>query len=321
MTALLEIKDLSVEFDAGKDLNRAVNHVSISIDRGEIIGVVGESGCGKTVTGLAVLRLLADTATISSGSILIDGRDVLTLSDKEVRALRGNKVAMIFQDPSTSLNPVFTVGSQIRRVVKKHSSGSSAETKRLITESLEAVGLPDIDRVLSSYPHELSGGMKQRVMIAMALVGRPDLLIADEPTTALDVTVQSQILAVLMDIRDRYDIGIMLISHDLGVVSQVVDRIVVLYAGSVVESGSVPHFVDPHHPYTRGLIGSIPTSTTARGSLEPIDGTVPHDPGGVPGCVYAGRCPYRIDICGTERPELRTLPDGARVACHLEELP
>jgi oligopeptide/dipeptide ABC transporter ATP-binding protein len=321
MTALLEIADLSIEFDSGKDRNRAVNHVSISIDRGEIVGLVGESGCGKTVTGLAVLRLLADTATISSGKILIDGDDVLELSDRDVRALRGNKVAMIFQDPSTSLNPVFTVGSQIRRVVKQHAGSSSSGTKRLISESLEAVGLPDIDRVLAAYPHELSGGMKQRVMIAMALVGRPDLLIADEPTTALDVTVQSQILAVLMDIRDRFDIGIMLISHDLGVVSQVVDRIVVLYAGSVVESGNVAHFVHPHHPYTRGLIGSIPTSTTVRGSLEPIDGTVPHDPGGVTGCVYAGRCPYRMDICVSERPEPRVLADGANVACHLEKLP
>jgi len=321
MTALLEISDLSIEFDSGKDRNRAVNHVSISIARGEIVGVVGESGCGKTVTGLAVLRLLADTATISSGRILIDGEDVLELGEREVRSLRGSKVAMIFQDPSTSLNPVFTVGSQLRRVVKQHTGASSSGAKRLIGESLEAVGLPDIDRVLAAYPHELSGGMKQRVMIAMALVGRPDLLIADEPTTALDVTVQSQILAVLMDIRDRFDIGIMLISHDLGVVSQVVDRIVVLYAGSVVESGAVAHFAHPRHPYTRGLIGSIPTSETARGSLEPIEGTVPHDPGGVAGCVYAGRCPYRMEICTTERPELRITDDGAGVACHLRELP
>jgi len=320
MTALLEVTDLSVSFDAGKDLNRAVNHVSISIDRGEIVGVVGESGCGKTVTGLALLRLLPDTATISSGTIIIDGEDVLGLGERRLRALRGSKVAMIFQDPSTSLNPVFTVGSQIRRVVKQHAGAPSSETKRLISESLEAVGLPDIDRVLAAYPHELSGGMKQRVMIAMALVGRPDLLVADEPTTALDVTVQSQILSVLMDIRDRFDIGIMLISHDLGVVSQVVDRIVVLYAGSVVESGVVAHFTHPQHPYTVGLIRSIPTSTTQRGSLEPIEGTVPHDPGRLKGCVHASRCPYRMEICMSEAPALRTLEDGASVACHLEGL-
>ncbi len=320
MTALLEIRGLSISFDAGKDLNRAVNDVSLTIERGEIVGLVGESGCGKTVTGLSVLRLLADTATISSGEILVDGENVLAFNEKQLRSLRGSKVAMIFQDPSTSLNPVFTVGSQMRRVVKQHTGASSSEAKRLITESLEAVGLPDIDRIIAAYPHELSGGMKQRVMIATALVGRPDLLIADEPTTALDVTVQSQILSVLMGIRDQFDIGIMLISHDLGVVSQVADRIVVLYAGSVVETGDIPHFTHPQHPYTAGLIGSIPTSSTRRGSLVPIEGTVPHDPGGVTGCVYYGRCPHRMDVCAAERPELRSLADGATVACHLEHL-
>jgi len=317
MTTLLEISDLSIEFDSGADRNRAVNNVSITVGRGEIVGVVGESGCGKTITGLSVLRLLPDTASITSGTILIDDDDVLTLSDKSLRAMRGSKVSMIFQDPSTSLNPVFTVASQMRRVVKQHSEASSREARLMMAESLEAVGLSDVDRVLRAYPHELSGGMKQRVMIAMALIGQPELLIADEPTTALDVTVQSQILSVLMDIRDRFDLGIMLISHDLGVVSQVADRVVVLYAGAVVESGSIPHFAAPQHPYTAGLIGSIPTSSTTRGSLEPIEGTVPYDPGGIPGCVYASRCPYRMDVCSEAPPPLEIVDDGSRIACYL----
>ncbi|MCL1594922.1 MAG: ABC transporter ATP-binding protein [Actinomycetia bacterium] len=317
MTKLLEINDLSIEFDSGAERNRAINNISITVDRGEIVGVVGESGCGKTITGLSVLRLLPDTASITSGNVRIDGDDVLSLSNKKLRALRGSKVAMIFQDPSTSLNPVFTVASQMRRVVKQHRDISSAETRRLMSERLEAVGLSDIDRVLAAYPHELSGGMKQRVMIAMALIGEPELLIADEPTTALDVTVQSQILALLMDIRDRFDLGIMLISHDLGVVSQVVDRVVVLYAGSVVERGPVPHFAEPEHPYTKGLIGSIPKSTTERGSLEPIEGTVPYDPGGIGGCVYASRCPDRMDVCLEAAPSLDAVGIGTAVACYL----
>jgi oligopeptide transport system ATP-binding protein len=319
MTTLLEVLDLSIEFDAGADRNRAINHVSISVERGEIVGVVGESGCGKTITGLSVLRLLPDTATITTGSVHIDGDDVLSLSDKRLRALRGSKVAMIFQDPSTSLNPVFTVDQQMRRVVKQHRKVTAREARRLMGERLEAVGLSDVDRVLASYPHELAGGMKQRVMIAMALIGEPELLIADEPTTALDVTVQSQILSVLMDIRDRFDIGIMLISHDLGVVSQVADRVVVLYAGSVVETGPVPHFAEPRHPYTTGLISSIPTSTTRRGSLEPIEGTVPYDPGGIAGCVYAGRCPFRMEICTEAQPPRVRVGSGAEVACYLVE--
>jgi oligopeptide/dipeptide ABC transporter ATP-binding protein len=319
MTELLEINGLSIEFDSGNERNRAINDVSITVSRGEIVGVVGESGCGKTITGLSVLRLLPDTATITSGTIRIDGEDVLALSDKQLRSLRGSKVAMIFQDPSTSLNPVFTVQQQMRRVVKQHSDVTSKEARHLMEERLEAVGLSDVDRVLGSYPHELSGGMKQRVMIAMALIGEPELLIADEPTTALDVTVQSQILSVLMDIRDRFDIGIMLISHDLGVVSQVADRVVVLYAGSVVESGQVPHFASPRHPYTTGLIASIPTSTTVRGSLEPIEGTVPHDPGGITGCVYASRCPFRMDVCGEAQPPTVHVGTDAAVACYLVE--
>jgi peptide/nickel transport system ATP-binding protein len=227
---------------------------------------------------------------------------------------------MIFQDPTTSLNPVFTVGSQLRRVVKAHTDLASSERGRRITESLTAVGLADTARILASYPHQLSGGMKQRIMIAMALVGRPRLLIADEPTTALDVTVQSQILSVLMDVRDRFEVGIMLISHDLGVVSQVADRVIVMYAGTVVEAGPVPHFARPEHPYTAGLVRSIPTSATERGELQPISGIVPTDPGSIIGCVYAPRCPHRMDICATS-PPLRSSGDGVRVACHLERLP
>jgi oligopeptide/dipeptide ABC transporter ATP-binding protein len=317
MTELLEIDDLSIEFNTGTDRNRAVNHVSVTVSRGEIVGVVGESGCGKTVTGLSVLRLLPETAAITSGAVHVDGDNVLTLSDKRLRSLRGSKVAMIFQDPSTSLNPVFTVDQQMRRVVKQHRKVSSRGARRLMSERLEAVGLSDVDRVLGSYPHELSGGMKQRVMIAMALLGEPELLIADEPTTALDVTVQSQILSVLMDIRDRFDLGIMLISHDLGVVSQVADRVVVLYAGSVAESGPVHHFDDPQHPYTKGLIGSIPTSTTRRGSLRPIEGTVPYDPGGITGCVYASRCSFVMDVCVEASPPMVSGATGAEVACYL----
>ena len=320
MTALLAIDDLSIRFDGARGQNRALNGVSLSVDPGEIVAVVGESGCGKTITGLSVLRLLPDTATITGGSVTVDGDDVMSMPARGLRTLRGGRAAMIFQDPTTSLNPVFTIGSQLRRVVKAHTDLPSAERRQRITDSLIAVGLPDTDRVLASYPHQLSGGMKQRVMIAMALVGRPRLLIADEPTTALDVTVQSQILSVLMDVRDRFEVGIMLISHDLGVVSQVADRVVVMYAGSVVESGPVAHFADPEHPYTAGLVRSIPTRSTERGELEPIGGIVPTDPGSIVGCVYAPRCPHRMDVCSTP-PPLRSTGHGVRVACHLERLP
>ena len=320
MSALLAIDDLSIRFDGARGQNRALNGVSLSVDPGEIVAVVGESGCGKTITGLSVLRLLPDTATITGGSVTVDGDDVMSMPARGLRNLRGGRAAMIFQDPTTSLNPVFTVGSQLRRVVKAHTDLPSTERHRRIADSLNAVGLPDTDRVLASYPHQLSGGMKQRVMIAMALVGRPRLLIADEPTTALDVTVQSQILSVLMDIRDRFEVGIMLISHDLGVVAQVADRVVVMYAGTVVESGPTTHFARPAHPYTAGLVRSIPTSSTERGELEPIGGIVPNDPGSIVGCVYAPRCPHRMDVC-VDPPPLRSVGDGVRVACHLEHLP
>jgi oligopeptide/dipeptide ABC transporter ATP-binding protein len=320
MSALLEIDRLSIEFNSGGNRNRAINDVSLTVAPGEIVAVVGESGCGKSVTALSALRLLPETATITSGEIRVDGDDLLAMSKRELRRVRGGTAAMIFQDPSTSLNPVFTVGQQLRRALAEHAQLDRKAAASLIEERLTAVGLPDASRVLASYPHQLSGGMKQRVMIAMALVGEPRLLIADEPTTALDVTVQSQILSVLLDVRERFEIGVLLISHDLGVVSQVADRVAVMYAGTVIESGPVDHFAHPQHPYTAGLIAAIPTAATPRSGLESIPGTVPSDPGGIEGCVYASRCPHRMDVCA-EPPPIRRLADGAHVACHLERLP
>ena len=317
---LLSIQDLHLVFDTARGRLEALNGISFDVRSGEIFGVVGETGCGKTVTGLSVLRLLPQTATITQGRILFRGQDLLSLSEREMRKVRGGHIAMIFQNPGSSLNPVFTVGSQMVDIIRKHFSISKKEARARAEAMLEAVGLPDVQRIFTSYPHQLSGGMQQRVMIAIALSCEPDLLIADEPTTALDVTIQAQILALLKDLRDRLGIAIVLITHNLGVVAKTCDRLAVLYAGRVVETGPTRTiFKDPEHPYTRGLMRAIPRPEFRGKRLEAIPGSVPGNPGAIRGCAYAPRCSLAFDRCHIEAPPLVKLADDHQCACFLAD--
>lgn len=319
MTApLLRIVDLHVEFRTTRGRLRALNGISFDVLPGEIFGVVGETGCGKTVTGLSVLRLLPKSATITRGQILFDGVDLLTLSDQQMRGVRGGRIAMIFQNPGSSLNPVFTIGSQMERIIRKHLHVSFAEARSRAQEMLAAVGLPDVQRIMRSYPHQLSGGMQQRVMIALALSCEPTLLIADEPTTALDVTIQAQILALLRDLRDKLGIAIILITHNLGVVAKTCDRLAVLYAGRVVELGTTRRiFTAPQHPYTLGLMRAIPRARKRGQRLTAIPGNVPADPGAVKGCAFAPRCDRALERCSVEEPPLFEAGPAHWSACFL----
>ena len=315
---LLSIQDLHLVFDTTRGQLKALNGISFDVRSGEIFGVVGETGCGKTVTGLSVLRLLPQTATIAQGRILFRGQDLLSLSEGEMRKVRGGQIAMIFQNPGSSLNPVFTIGSQMVAIIRKHFSISKKEARARAEAMLEAVGLPDVQRIFTSYPHQLSGGMQQRVMIAIALSCEPDLLIADEPTTALDVTIQAQILALLKDLRDRLGIAIVLITHNLGVVAKTCDRLAVLYAGRVVETGPTRTiFKDPEHPYTRGLMRAIPRPEFRGKRLEAIPGSVPGNPGAIVGCAFAPRCSLAFDRCFVEAPPLVTVGEDHQCACFL----
>jgi peptide/nickel transport system ATP-binding protein len=317
---LLEIHNLHLEFRTSRGVHQALMGVSFEVQKGEIFGLVGETGCGKTVTGLSILRLLPRSARIPQGQILFEGEDLLQLQKQEMEDVRGGEIAMIFQDPSSSLNPVFTIGSQIERVIKQHLPMTSTNARQHAADMLEAVGLPDVKRILSSYPHQLSGGMQQRVMIAMALSCRPRLLIADEPTTALDVTIQAQILRVLRDLQKRMDFSVILITHNLGVVAQTCDRLAVLYAGSVAESGSTRDiFNNPQHPYTRGLMDAIPRPGSRGKKMKAILGTVPSNPGDVVGCAFAPRCEFAFERCTLETPGLFDLEDDHKSACFLVE--
>jgi peptide/nickel transport system ATP-binding protein len=316
---LLVIEDLHLEFHTGHGRFQAINGINFHLNRGELFGVVGETGCGKTITGLSVLRLLPRSARITAGRILFNGVDLLQLPEKEMRAMRGRHIAMIFQDAGASLNPVFTIGSQMERVVRQHARSSSSRMRQQIGETLEAVGLSDVERIMAAYPHQLSGGMKQRAMIAMALVCEPSLIIADEPTTALDVTIQAQILALLRELRGKLGISVLLITHNLGVVAQTCDRLAVLYAGRVVETGTTEHlFRAPHHPYTQGLMQAIPRPGSRGRPLTAIPGSVPANPGAVSGCVFAPRCTHAFDRCHAEAPALTNLDNDHQSACFLE---
>ncbi len=315
---LLSIQDLHLVFDTTRGRLEVLTSISFDVRSGEIFGVVGETGCGKTVTGLSVLRLLPQTATITQGRILFRGQDLLSLSEREMRKVRGGQIAMIFQNPGSSLNPVFTIGSQMVAIIRKHFSISKNEARARAEAMLEAVGLPDVQRIFTSYPHQLSGGMQQRVMIAIALSCEPDLLIADEPTTALDVTIQAQILALLKDLRDRLGIAIVLITHNLGVVAKTCDRLAVLYAGRVVETGPTRTiFKNPEHPYTRGLMRAIPRPEFRGKRLEAIPGSVPGNPGAIVGCAFAPRCSLAFDRCHIETPPLVTVGEDHQCACFL----
>jgi oligopeptide/dipeptide ABC transporter ATP-binding protein len=314
---LLEVRDLRVAFATAAGDVPAVDGVSFAIDAGETLGLVGESGCGKTVTALSILRLLGPRGRIVSGEIVFDGRNVLTLPERELRSVRGRQIAMIFQEPMSSLNPVFTVGNQIAEAIRVHEGASRKEARRRAIELLDLVEIPDPDRRVDEYPHQMSGGMRQRVMIAMALSCRPRLLIADEPTTALDVTIQAQILDLLGGLRQRLGMTVLLVTHDFGIVAQHADRTVVMYAGRVVETAPVRAiFAQPLHPYTRGLLRSIPgTGLTRAHRLETIPGVVP-DPLRLPsGCRFRDRCDAAVSDCAAADPPLSEVEAGHSAAC------
>ena len=318
MSTLLQVQNLQLEFKTARGILKALNNITFDVKPREVFGLVGETGCGKTVTGLSVLRLLPKSARITNGSILFNDKDLLKASMKEMETLRGNDIAMIFQDPSSSLNPVFTIGSQMERVIRQHTKMNAKDAKSRATEMLDKVGLPDVQRMLAAYPHQLSGGQQQRVMIAMALSCNPKLLIADEPTTALDVTIQAQILRLLRDLQEQFEFSVILITHNLGVVAQTCDRLAVLYAGRVAEIGSTEEiFNNPQHPYTRGLMNAIPRPGSRGKKMAAIPGTVPSNPGAVIGCPFAPRCEYVFDRCKIETPTPFDISAGHQAACFL----
>jgi peptide/nickel transport system ATP-binding protein/oligopeptide transport system ATP-binding protein len=300
---ILSVENLRTHFFTQDGVVKAVDGVSFSIHHGETLGIVGESGCGKSITALSVMRLIDRPGRIVEGSITLGKRDLLSLSDDEMREIRGNAISMIFQEPMTSLNPVYTCGDQIAEAITLHEGIPRRQAAARAIEMLAQVGIPDPQRRAREYPHQLSGGMRQRVMIAMALSTNPELLIADEPTTALDVTIQAQILELMKTLRERNRMAIMLITHDLGVVAEMADDVVVMYAGKLVEASDVATiFERPHHPYTRGLLSSIPRIGERRGRLEVIQGVVPNPLNLPTGCLFKRRCPYAMPICDTPPP-------------------
>ncbi|SMC25956.1 peptide/nickel transport system ATP-binding protein [Desulfacinum hydrothermale DSM 13146] len=317
-TDLLRIQDLSVRFFTYQGVVRALEGVWLSVRRGEILGLVGETGCGKSVLARSILRLIADPpGKISGGRILFKGRDLLALPMKEMRRIRGNDISMIFQEPMTSLNPVFTVGNQMEEVVRLHQKVSRKAARRICVEMLTQVRMPDAEAVLRKYPHELSGGMRQRVMIALELSCRPDLLIADEPTTALDVTVQAQVLHILSDLTRARETSVLFITHDLGVVAHLCDRVAVMYAGKIVETAPVEAlFQSPRHPYTRGLLAAVPSLDEDREFLASIPGVVPGliDPPG--GCRFHPRCDGAGEPCRRMEPAGVEVGEDHWVFCH-----
>jgi oligopeptide/dipeptide ABC transporter ATP-binding protein len=319
---LLEIKNLKTYFFTEDGTVRAVDGVDLDVYPGDVLGIVGESGCGKSVTSLSVMRLIGQPGKIVEGEILFEGKDLLKVSETEMMAVRGNRISMIFQQPQTSLNPVFRVGDQIGEVLNIHQDfGREAAYKRTI-ELLKLVGIPDPERRAQAFPHELSGGMAQRVMIAMALACLPDLLIADEPTTALDVTIQAQILDLMRNMREQFGSAVILITHDLGVIAEMAKRVAVMYAGRIVEETDVRTlFKEPLHPYTQGLIGSTPVLGKVRDKLDVIPGSVPNLINLPVGCRFAPRCRARVNhnltICTEKEPDLIQIGEGHKVRCWL----
>jgi len=319
MERLLEINNLKTSFFTHVGEVKAVGGVSFYLNKGEALGIVGESGSGKSVTMMSLMRLLADTGKIIEGEMIFQGRDLVKLSEKEMEKVRGNEIGMIFQDPMTSLNPVFTIGNQIMEPLLKHRGLSKREAFDRSVKLLSLVGIPSPEKRMKQYPHEFSGGMRQRAMIAMALCCEPKLLIADEPTTALDVTIQAQILELMKDIKQKLNTSIILITHDLGVVADVCDRINVMYGGTIAETGSTKDlFYNPRHPYTWGLLNSIPNAkSTVREKLRPIEGQPPDLLKPPVGCAFAARCKYAMKICELQRPPLFQISPEHNAACFL----
>lgn len=316
MKSILDIKDLKIGFTTDEAIIQAVDGVSLQIKEGETLGLVGESGCGKSVTALAMMRLLSEKTKIS-GQIYFMGEDILTKSEREMEKIRGDKVSMIFQDPMTSLNPVLTIAEQIQEVIRYHQGGSKKEIKQRAIDLMNMVKIPDGERRIEEYPHQMSGGIRQRIMIAMALACNPELLIADEPTTALDVTVQAQILALIRELQQKLNTAVLLITHDLGVIAQVADRVAVMYAGQIVEYAEVEEiFASPKHPYTVGLLETIPSLDHEGGDLNEIKGIVPDLSQKISGCRFEPRCSNAMERCKTEGVQLLDV-DDRKVRCLL----
>jgi len=316
---LLAVRDLRISFRTAAGLARAVDGIELDVATGETVGLVGESGCGKSVTALAVLRLVEPDGSVAHGSsIKLEGRDLLALPMKELRAVRGNHVAIVFQEPASALNPVLTIGAQIAEAVTTHQKPGRKAAWAKAVEMLEMVGIPDAADRARGYPHQLSGGMRQRVLLAMALVCRPKLLIADEPTTALDVTIQAEILGLLQDLQRRLGMAVLLITHNLGIVAESARRVYVMYAGQIVEEAFTGDlFRQPAHPYTEGLIAAVPRLDRKRDRLAQIPGQVPPATDWPPGCRFHPRCPYAWDRCRTEEPALLDVAPGHRARCWL----
>lgn len=317
---LLSVQDLKVDFDTYEGVVKALDGVTFSILEGEIFGLVGETGCGKTITALSIIRLVPENGRIAQGKILFRNEDLLGKTEEEMRKLRGGKISMIFQDPSISLNPVFTVGEQITDIISVHQNLEKNEAVKKAVESFDLVALSDPEKTMKQYPHELSGGMQQRVMIAMALSSDPDMLIADEPTSSVDVTIQDQLLKRLLQIKSTRNLAILLITHSMGIVAETCDKVGVMYAGNIVEIGPMRGTLKkPLHPYTQGLLASIPKPETRRLKLQLVKGSIPDLINRPQGCAFHPRCPYAIDRCKAEKPELIEISPGRYAACHLVE--
>ncbi|PEF05054.1 peptide ABC transporter ATP-binding protein [Bacillus thuringiensis] len=318
--AVVELKDLQTHFQTEEGTVKAVNHVSFAVREGETVCVVGESGCGKSVTALSIMGLIAESGSVVGGDILYEGKSLLGMKEKELRSLRGNDIAMIFQEPMTSLNPVFTVGEQIVETLREHELLSKNEAYKKAIDLIRKVGIARANEIVHSYPHELSGGMLQRIMIAVALSCNPKLLIADEPTTALDVTIQAQILDLLRQVKEEFKTSILLITHDLGVVAEMADYVVVMYGGKVIEEAPVLEiFQNPKHPYTKGLLKSKPVMGKRIDKLYSIPGQVPNLVGLGEFCYFSGRCEHCMEICEKEAPNLNVNDENHKVACWLYE--
>jgi oligopeptide/dipeptide ABC transporter ATP-binding protein len=320
MNSILNVHNLKVGFYQNNKIAIAVNEISFFVNSGETVCIVGESGCGKTVTSLSILRLIPPNGRIIKGSILFKGKDLTKLSEEQMRNIRGKEISMIFQEPLTSLNPVFTIGSQITEAIMVHEDVTKKEATDRCVTLLKEVGIPEPEKRLHDYPHQLSGGQRQRVMIAIALACNPSLIIADEPTTALDVTVQAQILSLFKELQEKYKISLLYITHDLSVVAQIADRVCVMYSGIIVEEGDVEDiFYNPAHPYTKGLLESLPKRSYRKKKLKSIPGSVPDLLSRPEGCPFHPRCPLVKELCKEKIPDFKELKNGHRVRCNLLE--
>jgi len=321
MSSLLDVDNLIVEFRAAPERLRAVRNISLSVKKGETLCIVGESGCGKSITSLSIMGLLPPNGEITKGSVRLNGNELVGKKERELEKIRGNEMSMIFQEPMTALNPTFSVGYQLREPLMIHRGMSKREATLKSIDLLKEVGIPNPKEKLNQYPHELSGGMRQRVMIAMALACKPSLLLADEPTTALDVTIQAQILDLINDLKEQIEMGVIFVTHDMGVVAEIADRVMVMYAGEVVETWDVDSiFNDPQHPYTKGLLGSVPNVDDKEQNLKIIPGSMPNLSDHISGCRFHPRCPYAMDKCLEKDPPSFKISETRESKCWLQEV-